>query len=187
MTPVAKVVLWRQGSCEIAMIYERTPPRLHVRLTDSGVVVRDEAVPDGDAALQQATIWASEVNGDVDAEVRVRCPVLVVEDDADLRAMMAQMLTMEGFAPMLATNGQDALDVLRTGPLPHVILLDLMMPVMDGWQFSEQQRRDPALARIPVIVMTAAPEQRLSGVNATAVFQKPVDFAGLLSAVRAHC
>jgi two-component system response regulator CpxR len=63
----------------------------------------------------------------------LRCPVLIVEDDADLREMMAQLLTLEGFETATAANGQEALEYLHATATPEVILLDLMMPIMDGW------------------------------------------------------
>ena len=116
------------------------------------------------------------------------CRVLVVEDDADLREMMAQMLTLEGFEADTATDGADALTQLQ-GPdrYPHVILLDLMMPRMDGWAFVDRQAATPAIANIPVVVVSAAPRERLRGIRAAAVLQKPLNFDELLSAVRTHC
>src|SRR5689334_11479746 len=80
--------------------------------------------------------------------------VLIVEDDADLREMMAQLLTMEGFASTAVANGREALDYLRDGGRPNVILLDLMMPVMDGWEFLREQTRDTVLATLPVIILS---------------------------------
>src|SRR5438128_8871587 len=85
----------------------------------------------------------------------VQCPVLIVEDDADLRDMMAQLLTIEGFSATTVANGREALDYLTRGDRPDVILLDLMMPVMDGWEFRRTQLADPALADVPVIVLSA--------------------------------
>jgi len=81
--------------------------------------------------------------------------ILVVEDDAALREMMAQQLHLAGFAPATAPNGYEALALLRMGFPAKLILLDLRMPIMDGWAFRAEQRRDPDLADIPVIVMSA--------------------------------
>jgi CheY-like chemotaxis protein len=111
-----------------------------------------------------------------------RC-VLIVEDDADAREMMAQLLSAEGFEPRLAVNGRDAIDQLAAGFTPDVILLDLMMPVMDGQHFLEQCRRDPRCAGIPVIVLSATSD-RTPHVEASAVFRKPLDFARVLDTVR---
>ena len=82
--------------------------------------------------------------------------VLLVEDDIDVREAVADTLDEAGYRVSPARNGQEALDMLRSGAVqPRVILLDLMMPVMDGWQFREEQLRDPALASIPVVALSA--------------------------------
>src|SRR5690349_1848715 len=81
--------------------------------------------------------------------------VLVVEDSTDARQMLASLLEVEGFAVRTAANGREALDQLRAGPPPCLILLDLMMPVMDGYQFRAEQRQDPGLSPIPVVVVSA--------------------------------
>jgi CheY-like chemotaxis protein len=116
-----------------------------------------------------------------------QCPVLIVEDDEDLRDMMAQMLTIEGFAATAVANGREALDYLRQAIKPHVILLDLMMPVMDGWEFRRRQQADPELAPVPVIVLSALDPSRAAPVDATAFLKKPLDFDRLLELVRDHC
>ena len=110
--------------------------------------------------------------------------VLVVEDDPDVRAMMDQMLNLEGFAPVIAPNGQEALRLLKTGLPARVILLDLMMPVMDGWAFRCAQRNDPAICHIPVIVMSAVADVRQDDLAAAAVFSKPLDFDAVLAELR---
>jgi len=115
------------------------------------------------------------------------CPVLIVEDDEDLRDMMAQMLTIEGFETATVANGREALDYLHATGKPHVILLDLMMPVMDGWEFRRQQKADPELAPVPVIVLSALDQGRAAPVDAEAFLKKPLDFDRLLELVRDHC
>jgi CheY-like chemotaxis protein len=115
------------------------------------------------------------------------CGVLVIEDDPELREMMAELLRIEGFDPVLASNGLDALTQLRIGPRPHVIVLDLMMPVMDGWQFRQQQQSDPILRGIPVIVATAAPLAATRDLHADLVLQKPLNFEATISAIRRYC
>ena len=114
-------------------------------------------------------------------------PILIVEDDADLREMMAQLLTLEGFVAATVSNGREALDYLEDRDAPEVILLDLMMPVMDGWEFRRKQQADPDLARVPVIVLSALDQARASGLDAAAVLKKPLDFDRLLELVRAYC
>src|SRR5216684_2351169 len=89
-----------------------------------------------------------------------QCPVLIVEDDDDLRDMMAQLLTIEGFRAVAVANGREALEHLQSAEKPDVILLDLMMPVMDGWEFRRRQKADPDLAQVPVIVLSAMDPSR---------------------------
>jgi CheY-like chemotaxis protein len=113
--------------------------------------------------------------------------VLIVEDDADLREMMAQLLTLDGFKAGTAANGQAALDYLQQGDLPEVILLDLMMPVMDGWEFRRIQQNDPALADLPVIVLSALDETRATEFGGATFLTKPLDFDRLLHLVRQYC
>src|SRR5262245_25976869 len=110
--------------------------------------------------------------------------VLVVEDDAELREMMAQRLHLAGFAPVTAANGHEALQLLRMGFPAKLILLDLTMPLMDGWAFRAVQRRDPFLAEIPVIVVSARDP---SGVDAAACCCKPVDGDDVVNKVRMVC
>jgi CheY-like chemotaxis protein len=111
--------------------------------------------------------------------------VLVVEDDPDLREMMGEWLSTLGYRARLAKHGRDALDVLRTGLRPRVILLDLMMPVMDGWEFRRRQLQDPHLAAIPVIVTTAVPRSVTRDLAAAAVVVKPCDFDRLTELIAA--
>src|SRR5207247_8556466 len=109
------------------------------------------------------------------------------EDDADLRVMTAQLLTIEGFNATTVANGREALDYLEKGDRPDVILLDLMMPVMDGWEFRRTQQADPTLADVPVIVLSALDQTRAGDVDAAAFLKKPLDFDRLLQLVRHYC
>jgi CheY-like chemotaxis protein len=115
------------------------------------------------------------------------CTVFVVEDDVDTRDMMGRFLELEGFKVEVAANGKQALERLNAGIHPCVILLDLMMPVMDGWQFRSQQIRDAALASIPVIVVSAAGKERIADIEANAYLSKPVDLEQLLAQVTLYC
>ena len=114
--------------------------------------------------------------------------VLVVEDDADILRAVVQVLEDEGYTVRAAENGRVALAALRAAgaQLPCVILLDLMMPVMDGWAFRAEQLRDPALADIPVIILTAdgnaAEKARL--MNGAGALRKPVELLTLLAAIQ---
>ena len=111
--------------------------------------------------------------------------VLVVEDHADLREMLAVLLESEGFQVQTASNGVEALTAMHE-VRPSVILLDLMMPVMSGDEFRRRQLAEPDYKDVPVICMTAAHDgpQRAKRIHATQYFQKPVDFDRLISAVR---
>jgi CheY-like chemotaxis protein len=111
--------------------------------------------------------------------------VLVVEDHADLREMLAVLLESEGFQVQTASNGKEALDSLKQAR-PSVILLDLMMPVMSGDEFRRRQLQEPEFAHVPVICMTAAHDgpQRAARLHVAQYFQKPVDFERLIVAVR---
>jgi CheY-like chemotaxis protein len=115
------------------------------------------------------------------------CPVLIVEDDADLREMMAQLLTLEGYETATVANGREALEYLHRAAAPDVILLDLMMPVMDGWEFHRQLEADPDLAPVPVIVLSALDQGRATNIDAAAFLKKPLDFDRLLDLVRTYC
>jgi CheY-like chemotaxis protein len=121
------------------------------------------------------------------ARTAPHCPVLIVEDDEDLREMMAQLLTLEGFHAASVSNGREALDYLHETASPDVILLDLMMPVMDGWEFRRQQQADPTLADVPVIVLSALDHARAAALDADAFLKKPLDFDRLLTLVRTYC
>ena len=120
------------------------------------------------------------------APVRACGGVLVVEDDADILRAIVQVLQDEGETVRSAENGRVALAMLRApgATLPCVILLDSMMPVMDGLAFRAEQLHDPALAGIPVIVLTAdghaVEKAALSGANA---MRKPIELETLLAAV----
>jgi CheY-like chemotaxis protein len=114
--------------------------------------------------------------------------VLIVEDDRDTREMLERFLELEGFEVSTAHNGEAALRSLRAGACPCVILLDLMMPVMNGWQFREAQSRDPDFAGIPVVVVTAAgPQSAIPAIQADGWLSKPVDFDKLLSTIGSFC
>jgi CheY-like chemotaxis protein len=112
-----------------------------------------------------------------------RRPVVVVDDDVDLRETLGELLADEGYDARCFENGRAALDYLRAGGAPRLILLDLMMPEMDGWQFRREQLRDDRLARIPVVVMTATRALESSPIDASEVLYKPIGIDDLLEAV----
>ena len=102
-----------------------------------------------------------------------------------IREALTEILEDEGYKVAGAANGQEALEYLRQRPQPNLILLDLMMPVMNGWQFRQEQQLDPALAGIPVVVISAdnSIQQRAATINASAYLAKPIQLETLLSTV----
>jgi signal transduction histidine kinase len=106
--------------------------------------------------------------------------LLLVEDDASIRVTLAEMLTDEGYVVTTATHGREALDMLRLAPPPDAIVLDLMMPVMDGWEFRVEQRADPLLAGIPLLAMSADLSAKARAIAADAYVRKPIDFPQMI-------
>jgi CheY-like chemotaxis protein len=120
---------------------------------------------------------------------RPNSPVLVVEDDAEVRDTMVTLLEHEGYRAVGAANGQEAFALIRSGIRPCLILLDLGMPVMDGREFRATQLRDEKLAIIPVVVFSARPdaEEIATSISAVAALKKPVRFEHLRRLLREHC
>ncbi len=110
--------------------------------------------------------------------------VLLVEDDPAIREMMVILLGFEGLTVVPVEDGADALTYLKEGGRAKVVLLDLMMPRMDGWSFRREQRADPSIAQIPVIIVSACPAAFTEELNAVATFQKPVDVGQVIDIVR---
>lgn len=113
-------------------------------------------------------------------------PLLVIDDDHDTRVLLRDLLERAGYVVHTAANGREALSMVRKlDPKPRLILLDLQMPVMDGWQFLGELRREAALAGIPVGVQSADHDRTLPEGVAFAL-GKPVDADALLALVRHH-
>jgi CheY-like chemotaxis protein len=115
--------------------------------------------------------------------------VLVVDDDRDIRDSLVELLEDHGYRALGASNGREALDLLRSGSdRPCLILLDLMMPIMDGREFREEQLKNPAWTAIPVIVISAyndvAEQARALAVDH---LRKPLAMRPLMDAVRRYC
>ena len=116
--------------------------------------------------------------------------ILIVEDDVDVREALATLLETQGYRVLEAENGLQALGRLRDTAFDVcLILLDLFMPVMNGWAFREEQLRDPTMAGVPVVVVTADVSARRTGkdLRAAEYLTKPVDFDRLLAVVARHC
>jgi CheY-like chemotaxis protein len=116
--------------------------------------------------------------------------VLVVDDDHDILEILKLVLSDYGYSVRSASNGREALELLRGGPLPSLIILDLMMPEMNGWAFREQQLRESKeIARIPVVVLSAdfRSLQKALPPGVKEALRKPVDLDTLLNVVARFC
>ncbi|MCA1663621.1 MAG: response regulator [Myxococcales bacterium] len=116
-----------------------------------------------------------------------RGTILVVEDDHDVRVGVRTLLEEEGFRVVTVTDGRAALEILeRESQAPCVILLDLMLPVMDGWRFAETLRKRPRLAAIPIVIMSAY-EEPPPPAGVVGFIKKPVNAEALLRLVTPYC
>ncbi|MEO8587659.1 MAG: response regulator [Acidobacteriota bacterium] len=112
-----------------------------------------------------------------------------MEDALETRDAMLELLTAEGYQASAAANGFEALSLLEKGERPSLILLDLFMPVMDGWEFCRQLAARPALSEIPIAIVSATgqdrplPERKSDAGH----FRKPIDLVSLLNTIRRHC
>ena len=113
--------------------------------------------------------------------------ILVVDDDEDLREIICGVLEDAGYDAASAGNGREALDFLRSSPPPCLVLLDLMMPLMDGLSFIAEKEADSELAHIPVVVITAAAGSRLRSIAPRHVLPKPLKIEKLVGTVREYC
>ncbi len=113
--------------------------------------------------------------------------VLVVDDDSAVRRAVARFLRAEGLDVLEASNGEEGLKQLRRAPDVSAILLDLRMPIMDGWTFRREQRLDPAIAGIPVVIMSGADVDRFAELDAAATFEKPVQMSEVTVVLRRLC
>jgi CheY-like chemotaxis protein len=116
--------------------------------------------------------------------------VLVVDDDIYVRQMIVELLEDEGYSVASAANGIEALHYLEQhAEPPCVILLDLMMPQMNGWEFRHAQRQNPALAAIPVVTISAHADvsRQNPAIDADAHVPKPIDIQRLISTLQRYC
>lgn len=108
--------------------------------------------------------------------------IFLIEDEPDIRESLREVLEMEGYRVNCASNGFEAKELLRDLPTPELILLDMLMPVMNGKEFRQWQLDVPRLKSVPVIVLSADPSQKV--LEGILHLQKPVDLSELLSAVK---
>ena len=112
-----------------------------------------------------------------------------MEDDSDLRQALSDILRDEGYSVAMAADGREALERLRRDLRPSLILLDLTMPVMNGWQFRAEQRQDPALSAIPVVVLSAGEHlaEQMVPLGIDDYVPKPIELAHLLQTIERYC
>ena len=115
--------------------------------------------------------------------------ILIIEDDDTIRETLADILEYEGYTVSTAPNGSEALTYLQTNPAPHLILLDLMMPEMSGWEMRSQQLQEPKLAAIPVVILSGVHDlrQQATTLASAGYLPKPLDVNRLLATVRRYC
>lgn len=114
--------------------------------------------------------------------------ILIVEDDNSIRELLVELLQSEGYEVSSAVNGLEGLKCLETEKQPDLILIDLMMPVMDGYSFRTEQMKHPGWSKIPVVVMSAEAnaKEKMKSYNITAFLSKPVELDTILSTVELY-
>jgi two-component system chemotaxis response regulator CheY len=120
---------------------------------------------------------------------RLNGPILIIEDDAAIRDTLAEILEYEGFGVVATASGEEALQRLQEGLEPGLILLDLMMPGINGWGVAGQLRRLPALASVPVVVVSGVHdiEQQAASLGVQGCLDKPVEVERLLEIIQRFC
>jgi CheY-like chemotaxis protein len=144
--------------------------------------------PSANAVLLSTPVAAPVSTAFAAGQTRRR-QILLVEDDPDSRACMRSLLEVEGYVVHTAADGAEALNRLRSGLEPGLIVLDLMMPDMDGFQFRKAQLQDPKLSTIPVVIYSGHHDVKANAalLEPTAYIQKPIDVDSFLDLVSAHC
>lgn len=116
-----------------------------------------------------------------------RCLVAVIEDDSEFRNMLRDLLEEEQYRVVAVSNGAEALEALRGESVPNVILLDVSMPVMDGFDFLRFRNEDPRLAAVPVVLVTNAKPNERPTIGVNDVVRKPIDIDEILYAIKRYC
>jgi len=122
-------------------------------------------------------------------QTKLKKHILIVEDDFDIRDLLVMLLNNNGYRATGVSNGQEALSHLNRKQATDLILLDLMMPVMNAWEFRERQQRHPQFNVIPVVLLSATEEvsDHVAPLQAAGFLRKPIDFGALLETVGRHC
>jgi CheY-like chemotaxis protein len=116
--------------------------------------------------------------------------ILLVDDEVQIRWLISELLTEEGYTVALAANGHKALSYLQAAnPLPYLILLDMMMPIMNGWGFLYARQRDPVVQAIPVVLISAyrGLAEAAAPLGVQGALDKPIHIDRLLTTVQRYC
>jgi CheY-like chemotaxis protein len=115
--------------------------------------------------------------------------ILLIDDDSDIRDAMCLILQHSGYRTVTASNGAEGIRALAADGAVDLILLDMMMPVMDGWGFRRSQEEGPAFSKIPVVVLTGdgRASAKAAAIGAAGYLKKPLEMEDLLAAVLRHC
>jgi CheY-like chemotaxis protein len=116
--------------------------------------------------------------------------ILIIEDDELSREGLASVLRLEGCTPVLTADGKNALDYLKTSSAPDLILLDMLLPIMDGWSFLQCRKHDPGIAAIPVLILTGVPAASqgwAESLGAKCVVKKPIQVQHMIEEVKKYC
>ena len=116
-----------------------------------------------------------------------RCLVAIIEDDSEFRTMLRELLEEEQYRVIALANGAEALETLRGDTIPNVILLDVSMPVMDGFDFLRFRNEDPQLSAVPVVLVTNAKPHERPTIGVNDVVRKPIDIDEILFAIKRYC
>lgn len=119
--------------------------------------------------------------------MREPCRLLVIDDDPDVLDVVRMILEDEGHEVVTAANGQVALDLLRCGLCPHVILLDLRMPIMDGWHFEAERRKLQLAAGAALVIISSEPTSASAQLAPAAVLRKPLDASVIAASTKLLC
>src|SRR5687767_4305318 len=137
--------------------------------------------PNRSSVRERADATASE------REAAQRCLVAIIEDDSEFRDMLRELLEEQQYRVVALSNGAEALETLRGDTLPNVILLDVSMPVMDGFDFLRFRNDDPQLSAVPVVLVTNAKPHERPTIGVSDVVRKPIDIDEILFAIKRYC
>lgn len=134
-----------------------------------------------------ARMQAEKRSSSSERDAAKRCLVAIIEDDSEFRTMLRELLEEEQYRVIALANGAEALETLRGDTIPNVILLDVSMPVMDGFDFLRFRNEDPQLSAVPVVLVTNAKPHERPTIGVNDVVRKPIDIDEILFAIKRYC